>query len=162
MGLFDGIEAGWNSFVNNEGKKILNTITKPNPLIQIATGNADNILSDKSAKEQWQDVKDSDVVQTAIKPNPLIAAATGNAGNILSDKPVTQQWDEIINSDLVKDPVNTVTNTVTNATKEVSNTVEKYVIEPAQNVVKGVGEALPIIAIGGAAVLVLSALLSRR
>ena len=123
MGLFDGFEAGWNSFKNNEGKKIIDTITKPNPLIQIATGNADNILSDKSAAEQWDEVK---------------------------------------NSDLVKDPVNTVTNTVTNVTKEVSNTVEKYVIEPAQNVVKGVGEALPIIAIGGGAILVLSVLLGRR
>ena len=184
MGLFDGFKAGWDSFKNNELKTVANVVTSPNPIIQLATGNAGDIFdTGKSNEEKWENVGETlvspnpiiqlatgnagDIVsdnslseewgnvgETLVSPNPIISLVTGNADDILSDKPATEKWHE--------------TTTVIEKTivQPVENTIEKTIVQPVketvQNVTKGVDEALPIVAIGAAAVIGLSILFGRK
>lgn len=177
MGLFDGFEAGWNSFKNNE----LKALVQPNPVIKAVTGNFGDIGSNKSLEEQWSNVGKSvsnfalspnpvlkaavfknpldwgsatkqwkDVADGALSPNPIIDVATGNAGNILGNSGPVEKWQDVAESEPVK--------AVTDPIKNVIDTSK----ETVQNVVKGVGDALPIIAIGAAGIVVLGLLLGRR
>ena len=177
MGLFDGFEAGLNSFVNNEWKQVekaaVNTgkvLVSPSPLVKAIT-NPEKVWNDpasllpvdpdiKDLDEQWNEVKEDfnkEVKQTVnflTSPNPLISAATGNADDILNfDKPASEKWENVTTS------VNeTVVQPVVKETEKITETVK----ETVTNVTKGVTDALPIIAIGGAAVLVVSLLLGRK
>lgn len=155
MGLFDGFEAGWNSFKNNELKAAKNIVLAPSPITKFVT-NPEKAIKDpsyllplgnngpRSLEDQWNEVKEDYTqrvkqnIDFLTSPNPLISAATGNSDDIISTKPSSEKWNNVLTKtkDTVKDTVN--------------------------NVTKGVGEALPIIAIGGAAVLVVSLLLGRR
>lgn len=181
MGLFDGFEAGWNSFKNNE----LKTITKaaedtgkvlisPSPIVKAIT-NPKKAWEDpasllpieigsngpvvKNLDEQWNEVKEDykeevkQNIDLLTSPNPIISAATGNADDILSTKPATEKWENVTETigDVVIEPIKDETEKITNTIKETFT-----------NVTKGVTGALPIIAIGGAAVLVVSLLLGRR
>ena len=182
MGLFDGFEAGWNSFKNNE----LKTITKaaedtgkvlisPSPIVKVIT-NPQKAWEDptsvlpieigsngpvvKDLDEQWNEVKEDykkeveQNINLLTSPNPLISAVTGNSDDILNfDKPATEKWEN------VTETVNeTVVQPIVKETEKITETVK----ETVTNVTKGVTDALPIIAIGGAAVLVVSLLLGRR
>lgn len=182
MGLFDGFEAGWNSFVNNEWKAVTETagdvgkaLISPSPMVKAVLdpkkawedpssllpfeiGSKGPVVKDLN--EQWGDVKDDYVakvernVDIITSPNPLISAATGNADDILDiNKSAEDKWDNVTNSvdEQVVQPVIKETEKITETVKETVN-----------NVTKGIGDALPLLAIGGAAVLVVSLLLGRR
>lgn len=182
MGLFDGFEAGWNSFVNNEWKAVEKAATdtgkvlvSPSPMVK-AVLDPKKALEDPSSllpfeigskgpvvkdlNEQWGEVKDDYVakvernVNIITSPNPLISVATGNSDDALNfDKPAEEKWENVTTS------VNeTVVQPVVKETEKIKETVK----ETVNNVTKGIGDALPLIAIGGAAVLVVSLLLGRR
>lgn len=154
MGLFDGIEAGWNSFKNNELKTVTDVVTSPNPIVKLLTNpekvandpsyllpEGVNVLGNKGPVDQWNDVKD-----VLVSPNPVIQAVTGNGGDIGADKTSTEKWD------------NVVTSTVGGGGEKVKEAVKDTV----NNITQGVGGALPYLAIGGAALLVATLLFGRR
>lgn len=174
MGLFDGFEAGWNSFKNNELKATKDVLLSPSPitkfvtnpqkaiedpsyLLPVALGNNGPVVKDLD--EQWNEVKQDykeevkQNIDLLTSPNPLISAATGNADDILSDKSASEKWENVTTS-----VDNNVVQPVIKETEKITETVK----ETVNNVTKGIGDALPIIAIGGAAVLVVSLLLGRR
>ena len=160
------------SNITNFGGKVGETLISPSPIVKLVT-NPKKAIDDPSSllpdtikalgnggpvrpvEEQWQEVGTDYVervkknVDILVSPNPIISAVTGNSGDIVSDKPAQEKWENVSN---------TVTETVNNTTETVKETVK----ETIQNVTKGVGSALPIIAIGGAAVLAVSLLLGRR
>lgn len=177
MGLFDGFEAGWNSFKNNELKAITKAaedtgkvLISPSPIVKAIT-NPTKIWEDpasllpieigssgpvvKDVEEQWKEVGDDyeDRVKKNVdiltSPNPLISAATGNVDDIFSDKPAAEKWGDVVSP-------------IENVVKDSGETVKKTVTETIGNVTKGFSEALPVLAIGGAAVLLVSLLLGRR
>jgi hypothetical protein len=161
MGLFDGFDAGWNSFKNNELKTITNVAFAPNPIVEAIT-NPKKAIDDpasvlpieigskgpvvKDAGETWKETG-NDAVNTLFSPNPIISAATGNTEDVIpGGKTATEKWDNVTSS----------------VDEKVVTPVKETVQETITNVTKGLGDALPILAIGGAAVLVVSLLLGRR
>lgn len=168
MGLFDGFEAGWNSFKNNELKTITKAaedtgkvLVSPNPVVKAivnpvkAWNNPASLLPVeigsngpvvKDLDTQWKETGD-DAVNTLLSPNPLISAATGNIEDAIpGGKTAAEKWDNVTSS----------------VDEKVVTPVKETVQETITNVTKGLGDALPILAIGGAAVLVVSLLLGRR
>jgi len=91
-------------------------------------------------------------------PNPVISTVTGHTDDILNpDKTAQEKWENV--TETTKETVDqTIVQPVVKETEKIKETVK----ETVNNVTKGVGDALPIIAIGGAAVLVVSMLLGRR
>lgn len=188
MGWFDGLSAGWDSFKNNELKTVEKVVTSPNPVIQVITGNAGDIFdTGKSNEEKWENVGEtlvspnpivqavtgnaSDIVndnslsekwenvgETLVSPNPIISMVTGTGDNILSDKPVEEKWNET--TTVIKETV--VQPVETTIEKTIVQPVKETVKETVQNVTKGVGDALPIVAIGAAAIIGLSILFGRK
>ena len=167
MGLFDGFSAGWDSFKNNELKTAGNVLLSPNPVVKALTNpqkvieNPSSLLpSTTDAGKQWEEVG-NDAANTLLSPNPIISAVTGNAGDILSNKPAADKWDNVtgtVNEEVVKPIDETVVQPIIKETEKITETVK----ETVTNVTKGVGEALPVLAIGAAAVLGVSLLLGRR
>lgn len=168
MGLFDGFDAGWNSFKNNELKTITNVAFAPNPIVK-AISNPKKAIDDpasvlpieigsngpvvKDAGETWKETGD-DAVNTLFSPNPIISAVTGNTEDIIpGGKSSGEKWENV---------TETVDNTVVQPVIKETEKIKETVKETVTNVTKGVSDALPIIAIGGAAVLVVSLLLGRR
>ena len=182
MGLFDGFEAGWNSFKNNELKTITKAaedtgkvLVSPNPVVK-AILNPEKAWNDpasvlpfeigsngpvvKDLDTQWKEVGDDYTnrvkknVDILISPNPIISAVTGHADDIINiDKPAQEKWDNVTET-----VDNTIVQPVVKETEKITETVK----ETVTNVTKGVTDALPVIAIGGAVVLVVSLLLGRR
>ena len=161
MGLFDGPAAGWNSFKNNELKKAKNTLLAPNPIVK-AISNPKKAIEDpasllpveigsngpvvKDAGKTWIETG-NDAINTLFSPNPIISAVTGNTDDIIpGGSSATEKWDNVTSS----------------VDEKVVTPVKQTVQETINNVTKGLGDALPILAIGGAAVLVVSLLLGRR
>lgn len=153
------------SNITNFGGKIGETLISPNPVIKLITNPQKAIEQPETLlpapirplgndgpikpADEWKTVAE-DAGNTLLAPNPLISAVTGNAGDILqTNKPASEKWENVSN---------TVTETVNNTTETVKETVK----ETIQNVTKGVGSALPVLAIGGAAILGLSLLFGRR
>lgn len=160
MGLFDGFEAGWNSFKNNELKAagdfllapnpIVKPLLAPNPIVKAITNPQKAIeqpetllpLGNNGPVEQWEEVGE-DAANTLLAPNPLISLATGNGGDIpQTDKPAADKWQNVADK------------TVNKAGDVVKETI--------QNVTQGVGSALPILAIGGGVILAASLLFGRK
>lgn len=156
------------SNITNFGGKVGETLISPSPIVKLVTNpvkafeDPSTLLPDtvralgndgpvRTVEEQWQEVGNDYVdrvkknVDILVSPNPIISAVTGNGGDIISDKPAAEKWEN------VTEPIIKETTKITETVKETVN-----------NVTKGVGEALPIIAIGGAAILALSLLLGRR
>ena len=96
--------------------------------------------------DNWEKVGD---VANTIKDNSIIGLVQ-NGSTPLTDA-AGEAWSNV--TEAGQTAVNTVTNTVT--------TVKETVKDTVQNVTKGVTEALPIIAIGGAAILVAAILFKR-
>ena len=168
MGLFDGFEAGWNSFKNNELKTVSKVALAPNPVIKAIT-NPQKAIEDPSSllpsqilggdkppiagggdgyipASEWEKVAE-DAGNTLLSPNPLISIATDNPKDAIpGGSSAAEKWG----------------NVTTTVEDKVINPVKETVKETVNNVTKGVSDALPIIAIGGAAVLLVSLLLGRR
>ena len=183
MGLFDGFEAGWNSFKNNELKTITKAaedtgkvLVSPNPIVKAIT-NPKKAWEDpasvlpieigsngpvvKDLETQWKETGE-DAANTLLSPNPIISLVTGNTEDAIpGGKTAAEKWEnvtETVNEEVVQ-PINeTVVQPIIKETEKITETVK----ETVTNVTKGVTDALPIIAIGGAAVLVVSLLLGRR
>ena len=165
------------SSITNFGGKVGETLISPSPLAKLVTNpkkaieDPKTLLPDtiqalgnggpvRTVAEQWQEVGE-DAKNFLLSPNPIIQVATGNAGDIFSGKSYQEQWGNVTSSvdEKVVQPVNeTVVQPVIKETEKIKETVK----ETVTNVTKGVSEALPIIAIGGAAVLAVSLLLGRR
>lgn len=177
MGWFDGLSAGWNSFVENELNTTKNVLLSPNPVVkaildpQAAIDNPSSLLpstTDQGLEESWNEVKDDYVakvernVDILTSPNPLISAATGHADDILDfGKSAGEKWDNVtntVNDEVVKPIDETVVQPIIKETEKITETVK----ETVNNVTKGVGDALPIVAIGAAAVIGLSILFGRK
>ena len=177
MGLFDGFNAGWNSFVENELNATKNVLLSPNPVVKAifdplaAMNNPASLLpstTDKGLEENWNEMEEK-AADVLLSPNPLISAVTGNYDDIIpGGKSAEEKWDNVVDTveeNIVDPVVNETEKTVENIVNETEKTVEtvkETFKETVTNVTKGVGDALPIIAIGGAAILGLSLLLGRR
>lgn len=162
------------SNITNFGGKVGETLISPSPIVKLVTNpqkaieNPKSLLPDtilgnggpvRSVEEQWQEVGNDYVdrvkknVDLLISPNPVISAVTGNSGDIVSDKPATEKWENV---------TETVDQTVIQPVVKETTKITETVKETVNNVTQGIGQALPIIAIGGAAVLAVSLLLGRR
>lgn len=175
MGLFDGFEAGWNSFKDNELKTITKAaedtgkvLVSPNPVVKALT-NPKKAWEDpasvlpieigsngpvvKDLDTQWKETGE-DAKNTLLAPNPIISLVTGNIEDAIpGGKTAEEKWNNVTET-----VDNTVVQPIVKETEKITETVK----ETVTNVTKGVTDALPIIAIGGAAVLVFSLLLGRR
>lgn len=164
------------SSITNFGGKVGETLISPSPIVKLVTNPAKAIEDPKTllpdtilalgnggpvrpVAEQWQEVGNDYVdrvkknVDLLVSPNPVISAVTGNSSDIVSDKPASEKWENV---------TGTVDQTVIQPVVKETSKITETVKETVNNVTKGVGEALPIIAIGGAAILALSLLLGRR
>ena len=164
------------SSITNFGGKVGETLISPSPIVKLVTNpvkafeDPSTLLPDtvralgnggpvRTVEEQWQEVgKDYEErvkknVDLLLSPNPIISAVTGNGGDIVSDKPAEEKWQNV---------TETVDQTVIQPVVKETTKITETVKETVNNVTKGVSEALPIIAIGGAAVLAVSLLLGRR
>lgn len=163
------------SSITNFGGKVGETLISPSPIVKLVTNPQKAIEDPKSllpdtikplgndgprtVKEQWQEVGTDYVdrvkknVDLLVSPNPVISAVTGNGGDIVSDKPAKEKWENV---------TETVDNTVIQPVVKETTKITETVKETVNNVTQGIGQALPIIAIGGAAVLAVSLLLGRR
>ena len=159
MGLFDGFEAGFNSFKNNELKKASDWAVSLVPDAQkkeIANWVKENPEKAKKAVKKPFD--------TAVEQVYRLKAGKANISPVL-DNATT----DFILSDGPSNPVipigdtgPTVKDEVVPAVIDGGEKVTETVKETVTNVTKGIGEALPILAIGAAAVLGVSLLLGRR
>ena len=162
------------SNITNFGGKVGETLISPSPIVKLVTNPQkaiedpktllpDTILGNsgpvRSVEEQWQGVGEDYVnrvkknVDILVSPNPLLQVATGNGGDIVSDKSATEKWENV---------TETVDETVVQPVIKETTKITETVKETVNNVTQGIGQALPIIAIGGAAVLAVSLLLGRR
>jgi len=169
------------SKITDIGGKVGETLISPSPIVKLVTNpqkaweDPSTLLPDtvrslgnggpvRSVDEQWKEVGEDyvnrvkDNVDLLISPNPVLSIATGNGGDIINlDKTAQEKWENV--TETTKETVDqTIVQPVVKETEKIKETVK----ETVNNVTKGVGEALPIIAIGGAAVLVVSLLLGRR
>jgi len=164
------------STITNFGGKVGETLISPSPIVKLVTNPKkawedpksllpDTIIGgDKPVSEQWQEVGNDyvervkDNVNILTSPNPVISTVTGHTDDILNpDKTAQEKWENV--TETTKETVDqTIVQPVVKETEKIKETVK----ETVNNVTKGVGDALPIIAIGGAAVLVVSMLLGRR
>lgn len=179
MGLFDGAVQGWNTLTKAAGdvqKNIeggVNSVKKwatgesstpallqPNPIIKETVKAIENppdvpkIITEDVPKavDNWAS-GDTDL-SPILQPNPII-------------KTVKKVIDEpkIITEDIpskVNETWEKTTETVTNTVNNVTNTVTETVKETVGNVGKGLKDALPYVAIGGAALIAANLLLGRR
>lgn len=162
------------SNITNFGGKVGETLISPSPIVKLVTNPKkavedpktllpDTILGNagpvRSVGEQWQEVGNDYVdrvkknVDLLVSPNPIISAVTGNSSDIVSDKPANEKWENV---------TETVDQTVIQPVVKETTKITETVKETVNNVTQGIGQALPIIAIGGAAVLAVSLLLGRR
>lgn len=164
------------SNITNFGGKVGETLISPSPIVKLVTNptkafeDPSTLLPDtvralgnggpvRSVEEQWKEVgKDYEErvkknVDILVSPNPLLQVATGNGGDIVSDKTAEEKWQNV---------TGTVDQTVIQPVVKETTKITETVKETVNNVTQGIGQALPIIAIGGAAVLALSLLLGRR
>ena len=186
MGLFDGAVQGWNALTkaagdvqkNIEGgvkgvqewgepvikdtqKNVIEPIQKPiEDTIKFVERN--NVVS------MITNPDNSDVVQT-VKDNPIVEFVERNNVVSMITNPDNSDVVNFVTKDIpstVNDTWEKTTETVNNTIKEVNNTVEKTIIQPVKetvgNVGKGLKDALPYVAIGGAALIAANLLLGRR
>ena len=134
MGLFDGAVQGWN------------TLTK-------AAGDVQkNIESGVNSVKEWATGESS--APAPLQPNPIIketVKAIDNPPDV--PKIITEDIPKTVNETWEK-----TTETVTNTVNNVTNTVK----ETVGNVGKGLKDALPYVAIGGAALIAANLLLGRK
>ena len=139
-------------------KSFINNYTPAGALYKAATGGRQ--LTD-DAGEAWSKAVDDtgisktlgDAGQAAYNASLPKLITTGS--NTITDA-AGAAWSKA--SEGVSNAADTVTNTITNTVSNVKETVK----ETVQNVTKGVSGALPVLAIGGAAVLLGCILLRRR
>lgn len=164
------------SKITDIGGKVGETLISPSPVVKLVTNpvkafeDPSTLLPDtvralgnggpiRSVDEQWKEVGEDYVervqknVDLLVSPNPIISAVTGNGGDIVSDKPAEEKWQNV---------TETVDETVVQPVIKETTKITETVKETVNNVTQGIGQALPIIAIGGAAVLAVSLLLGRR
>ena len=162
------------SNITNFGGKVGETLISPSPIVKLVTNPKkaiddpktllpDTVLGNggprRTVEEQWQEVSTDYVdrvkknVDLLVSPNPVISAVTGNSSDIVSDKPAQEKWENV---------TETVDKTVVQPVVKETTKITETVKETVNNVTQGIGQALPIIAIGGAAVLAVSLLLGRR
>lgn len=174
MGLFDKVKSGWDDAISNVSKAAQKAYDASLPKL-ITTGR--NTITDKAGEawskavddtgvsktlgdagqavvkasivnpENWEKVKDAVIT---VKDNSIIGLVQ-NGSTPLTDA-AGEAWSNVTEAGSAA--VDTVTNTVTNVKETVKDTVH--------NVTQGVTEALPIVAIGAAAVLGLALLFGRR
>ena len=132
----------------------INNYTPAGALYKAATGGGQ--LTDDAGKAWSKAVDDTGISKTVgdtltglYDAGPVKLITTGH--NSITDA-AGEAWSKA--TDAAGEVTNTVTNTVTNVKETVKDTV--------QNVTKGVTEALPIVAIGAAAVIGLALLFGRR
>lgn len=164
------------SNITNFGGKVGETLISPSPIVKLVTNptkafeDPKTLLPDtilalgnggpvRSVEEQWREVGNDYVdrvkknVDLLVSPNPIISAVTGNSSDIVSDKPAQEKWENV---------TETVDQTVIQPVVKETTKITETVKETVNNVTQGIGQALPIIAIGGAAVLAVSLLLGRK
>lgn len=163
------------SNITNFGGKVGETLISPSPIVKLVTNPKkaiedpksllpDTILGNggpiRSPQEQWEEVGKDYVdrvkknVDILVSPNPLLQVATGDGiGELASDKTAQEKWENV---------TETVDETVVQPVIKETTKITETVKETVNNVTQGIGQALPIIAIGGAAVLAVSLLLGRR
>ena len=156
MGLFDGAVQGWNALTKAAGD-----VQK-------------NIEGGVKGVQEWGEPVIKDTQKNVIEP---IQKPIEDTIKFVERNNVVSMITNPDNSDVVnfvtKDIPSTVndtwektTETVNNTIKEVNNTVEKTIIQPVKetvgNVGKGLKDALPYVAIGGAALIAANLLLGRR
>lgn len=135
-------------------KEFINNYTPAGALYKAATGGK-NLTDD--AGEAWSKAVDDtgvsktvgDTAKAIYDASPAKLITTGS--NSITDA-AGEAWAAA--TDTASKATETVTNTITN--------VKETIKETTSNVVKGVTGALPVVAIGGAAVLVAAILLRRR
>lgn len=180
--ILSDVEKAWNDNVAQPlDKAVVQPVTKTVPkIIDVATSDFKKNVTDPAGSfigDTWQTVKEKnpivaltpaitavDVIDKTVVQGKDIDTALNETSNeqlVLSlPKKVINEGSKVLDASgkAIENGWNNVTNTVTNTYE---NTVEKTK-EVFNNVTKGVSDALPIIAIGGAAVLVVSLLLGRR
>ena len=135
MGLFDGFDAGWNSFKNNELKFIENIV---NPKWE--NGNRDSKPLGN----------DGPVIKPVYVPEAVVDVVNpkwenGNPNSTPVDIDGGGPIQPVVIPNAVIDGTNEVVNTVTSIPETVKTTVT--------GVIDGVTQALPIIAVGAAALI---------
>ena len=138
MGLFDGFEAGWNSFKNNEWKSIedgWNNLV--NPKWENGNPNSKPLGNDGPVKPVYVPEPVIDVI------NPQWE--NGNPNSTPVDIDGGGPIQPVVIPNVVVDGANEVVTTVTSIPDTVKTTVT--------GVLDGVKQALPIIAVGAAALI---------
>ena len=122
---------------------------QPNPIIKEATKIIDNppdvpkIITEDIPTDVKEWAAGNSDLPTILQPNPIIKAIT-NPDKVKDD--VKQNWD----------------NATETVTKTVNTTIINPVKETVSNIGKGLSDALPIVALGGGAIVLASLLLGRR
>ena len=143
MGLFDGPAAGWNSFKNNEWKSIENGWNNlVNPKWENGNRNSKPLGNDGPVKPVYVPEEVVNVVEPIIDPNKW---ENGNPNSTPIDIDGGGPIQPVVIPNSVIDGTNKVVDTVTSIPDTVKTTVT--------GVIDGVKQALPIIAVGAAALI---------
>ena len=153
MGLFDKVKSGWDDAVSNVSKAAQKAYDASLPKL-ITTGH--NTITDKAGEAWSKAVDDTGVSKTVGDTATALYDASlpkliTTGSNTITDK-AGELWAAA--SEGISGAADTVQSTVSNIPGAVKDTV--------QNVTKGVSEALPIVAIGAAALIGLALLFGRR